>query len=186
MLKIKVCRPGPDDVESLHQFFRDVLQDTYAKEGLAHKGMDLDKTVSEKESFLEEDIASGGKKRYFLIAMDGEKVVGTAEFGPAGPTVIDCTDGELRDVTEVGTVYVHPAYQGQGVGTLMLNMICITLLGKGIKEFCLDSEFKNAQKVWERKFGKPAYRMKDYWGEGYDHMVWLKRIMDIPIIFMTV
>lgn len=183
MFKVEVRRPMPEDVEKLHRFFKEVLWDTYTKENLAHRVEDLERTIDEKKAFLEEDMASKGEKRYFLIAIDGDSIIGTAEYGPTGRTVMDCTKGELESIIEVGTIYVHPAYQGRGIGTLMLNMLCINLLGRGVKEFCIDSEFKNAQRVWKKKFGEPSYTIKDYWDKGHDHMVWRKRIKDLPINF---
>ncbi len=183
MFKLEVKRPGAEDVQKLHRFFKYVLEHTYSQEGIRHDTKRLDKEIEEKKTFLKEDMASKGEDKYFLIALAGSEILGTVECGPATPTVIECTDGELKDLTEVGTVFVHPDYQGRGVGTLMLNMICLTLLGRGIKEFCLDSGFKNAQRVWKRKFGEPVYTARDYWGKGFDHMVWRKPIGELPIVF---
>lgn len=183
MFKLEIRRPGDEDIQKLHRFFENVLKHTYDKEGLSRDTELLEKEIDEKRTFLKEDIASDGKDKYFLIALHKGRVIATAECGPATPTVIECTKGKLKDITEVGTVFVHPDYQGRGLGTLMLNMICITLLGRGEKEFCLDSGFKNAQKVWEKKFGKPEYVVKDYWGKGRDHKVWIKPIIELPITF---
>lgn len=183
MLNIEIRRPGYDDIEELNQFFTMVLMDTFAKEGLAYMTDEIEKEIEDKKIYLNEDIESNGEKRYFLIALDNEKIIGTIEYGPTGKLVINCTDGELKGVVEVGTVFVHPAYQKQGVGTIMLNMIYLTLLNRNIKEFCLDSGYKNAQKVWKKKFGEPNYILKDFWSEGYDHMIWRKLTSDMPIKF---
>jgi GNAT superfamily N-acetyltransferase len=183
LANIEIRRPQPGDVEKLYRFFELVLRDTFAKEGLAHLAEDLEREISDKKRILKEDIQSNGEKRYFLTAlMDGE-VIGTIEYGPTGQIILDCTKGELESVVEVGTVFIHPDYQRQGIGTLMLNAICLTLLGRNIDEFCRDSGYKNAQRVWRRKFGEPAYVIRDYWGEGFDHMIWRKHIKDLPIVF---
>jgi GNAT superfamily N-acetyltransferase len=183
LANIEIRRPGPGDIEKLYKFFELVLRDTYLKEGLAHLTEDLEKEIFEKKSILKEDLESNGEKRYFLTALIEGEVIGTIEYGPTGSIILDCTKGELEGVVEVGTAFVHPAYQRQGIGTLMLNSVCLTLLGRNIGEFCLDSGYKNAQRVWEKKFGEPAYVIKDYWGQGYDHMIWRKYIMDLPIVF---
>ncbi len=183
MTKIHIRRPQPGDVKKLHNFFELVVRDTFAREGLAHMTEDMEKEIFEKKSILKEDLESNGKKRYFLIALIDGEIVGTIEYGPTGSIILDCTRGELEGVVEVGTAFVNPSYQRQGIGTLMLNAICLTLLGRNIDEFCLDSGYKNAQRVWKRKFGEPAYIIKDYWGEGYDHMIWRKYIEDLPIVF---
>ncbi|MEH6980246.1 GNAT family N-acetyltransferase, partial [Bacillus pseudomycoides] len=105
------------------------------------------------------------------------------EFGPSSKLINNCTDGALKDLYEIGTVFVLPNYQRRGIGNLLLNAIFLTLLDKGIKEFCLDSGYTNAQEIWKKKFGEPNFLLKDYWGEAYDHMIWRKCINDIPIIF---
>jgi hypothetical protein len=50
---------------------------------------------------------------------------------------------------------------------------------KGIEEFCLDSGYKSAQKIWINKFGNPQYHLKDYWGKDADHMVWRIQVKDV-------
>ena len=139
MANIEIRRPQPGDVEKLHNFFELVVRDTFAKEGLAHMAEDMEKEIFEKKSILKEDLESNGERRYFLTALIEGEIVGTIEYGPTGPIILDCTNGELEGVVEVGTAFVHPAYQRQGIGTLMLNAICLTLLGRNIDEFCLDS-----------------------------------------------
>jgi hypothetical protein len=59
----------------------------------------------------------------------------------------------------------------------------LTLINKGINEFCPDSGYPNAQKIWRKKLGEPDYLLKDYWGPGHDHMIWRRSTHDIRIIF---
>lgn len=92
----------------------------------------------------------------------------------------------LKELAEIGTVFVKPDYQGQGIGNLLLNAMYLTLQSRGIEEFCLDSGYVNAQKIWKGKFGEPDYLLENYWGEGYPHMIWRKRISDISIIFRNI
>ena len=61
----------------------------------------------------------------------------------------------------------------------MFNAIFEELHRKGIKEFCFDSGYKSAQKIWMNKFGKPEYHLKDFWGKGEDHMVWRVNVQDV-------
>lgn len=48
----------------------------------------------------------------------------------------------------------------------------LTLQNRGIEEFCLDGGYTYAQKIWKKKFGEPNCLLKNYWGEGCDHMIW--------------
>jgi GNAT superfamily N-acetyltransferase len=89
----------------------------------------------------------------------------------------------LKELAEVGTVFVHPDYQKQGIGNLLLNVMVLTFQNKGIEEFCLDSGYTNAQKIWKKKFGEPDYLLEYFWGKGYHHMIWRRRISEISIMF---
>jgi len=185
LLNIEIRRPGLGDIEELNRFFANVITDTFAKEGLADMVYEIEKEIEDKKIRLNQDIESNGEKRYFLIALDSGKIIGTIEYGPVSELIINCTNGELKDVGEVATVFVDPAYQNKGIGTLMLNMIYLTLMNRNIKEFCLDSGYTRAQKIWKKKFGEPDYLLKDYWGEGYDHMIWRRQMKDIRLMFRT-
>ncbi|MBO1625495.1 GNAT family N-acetyltransferase [Bacillus arachidis] len=182
---VEIRRPIIDDFEELNQLFRTVIIDTFAREGLSELADDIENEIETKKQYLKCDFDSNGKNRYFLIAVDKRcnKIIGTIEFGPSSKIINSCTDNALKDLNEVGTVFVLPNYQRCGIGNLLLNAIFLTILGKGIKEFCLDSGYTNAQKIWKKRFGEPNFLLKDYWGEAYDHMIWRKYIHDMPIIF---
>lgn len=168
MHNVEIRRPRIGDYENLNQFFRIVITDTFAREGLA----EIENEIEDKKKYLKSDFDSNGENRYFLIALDDEKIIGSIEYGPASGLINKCTEGALKELIEVGTVFVRPDYQRQGVGNLLLNAMYLTLQNRCIKEFCIDSGYTNAQKIWMKKFGEPDYLLKDYWGEGYDHMIW--------------
>ncbi|MFD3449027.1 GNAT family N-acetyltransferase [Microbacteriaceae bacterium 4G12] len=172
-------------MEELNLFFSITIKDTFAREGLSELLDDIEKEMETKKQYLQCDFDSDGEKRYFLIAVDknSNKIIGTIEYGPASELINSCTDEVLKGLPEIGTVFVHPDYQRRGIGNLLLNAMFLTLLSKGIIEFCLDSGYKNAQKIWKKKFGEPDYLLKDYWGDGFDHMIWKRCTDDMPIIF---
>ncbi|CAG9613360.1 hypothetical protein BACCIP111899_02575 [Bacillus rhizoplanae] len=185
MCNVEIRRPRIEDIEELNQFFSTTIKDTFAKEGLSELVDDIEKEIESKEQYLKCDFDSNGRNRYFLIAVDKScnKVIGTIEYGPASQLINICTDRALKELYEIGTVFVLPEYQRRGIGTLLLNVMFLTLLNRDIKEFCLDSGYTNAQKIWKKKFGEPDYLLKDYWGEGCDHMIWKRRTDDMSIIF---
>jgi GNAT superfamily N-acetyltransferase len=170
--KVEIRRPRKEDIEELNQFFRIVITDTFAREGLAGLIEDIEAEIDSKKNYLQLDLDSKGKKRYFLIALAENKIIGTIEYGPASELIRDCTNGKLRNLVEVGTVFVHPDYQRQGIGNRLLGEMLQTLKDLGIVESCLDSGYRNAQTIWIKKFGEPDYLLKDYWGQGQDHMIW--------------
>lgn len=183
MNRIEICRPKSTDKQKLTQFFTTVIQDTFAKEGISLLHEDLKNELETKNAYLQSDFDSNGAERYFLIAKDGQEIVGTIEYGHSSELINRTTGGALRDVYEIGTVFVHPGYQRCGIGSLLLNTMLLTFLNRGIEEFCMDSGYASAQTIWTRKMGEPDYWLKDYWGEGSDHMIWRRKLKDVPIIF---
>lgn len=179
-----IRRPQKVDIEELDLFFSKVIKDTFEREGLSELKDDIKAEIENKNQYLRDDFDSLGKNRYFMIAIDTEynKVIGTIEYGPASELINICTNGAMKDLYEVGTVFVHPNFQGRGVGSLLLSVMFLTLLNRGIKEFCLDSGYNNAQKIWKKKFGEPDYLLENYWGEGADHMIWRRNTRDMSII----
>jgi len=172
LLKVEIRRPRIEDLEELHQFFRTVLTDIFAREGLAELVDDIEADIESKKKYLQMDFETNGEKRYFLIALAKNKIIGTITCGNANELIQECTNGTLRATIEIGTIYVLSEYQRQGVGNQLLAEMLKTLMARGIQEFCLDSGFKSAQSIWKKKFGEPEYWLKDYWGQGQDHMIW--------------
>jgi len=179
VLNVEIRRPRIEDTEELSDFFRLVVTDTFAKEGLSELIDDIEIEIETKKNFLKRDLDSNGVDRYFLIALYNNAIIGTIEFGPSSQLINSCTNGALKELIEVGTVFVHPDYQRRGLGNQLLNAMYITLQNKGIEEFCLDSGYTRSQKVWRSKFGEPDYHLKDYWGKGNDHMIWRVRVKDV-------
>ncbi|MBS4203067.1 GNAT family N-acetyltransferase [Lederbergia citrea] len=179
MINVEIRRPTAENIKELHYFFRIVIKDTFSKEGIGNKLDDIEDEINDKKKYLESDFESNGEKRYFLIALDNDKIIGSIECGPASELICKCTNNAFNNLMEVGTVFVHPDYQRNGVGNLLLNTMYFTLQRKGIEEFCLDSGYVRAQKIWKKKFGDPDYLLKDYWGEGFDYMVWRIKVNDL-------
>jgi len=179
--KIEIRRPRLADIEELNAFFKTVLIDTFAREGITNMDEDIKSEIETKGIYLNRDLDSNGENRYFLIALIEDKIIGSIEYGASSELIDKCTEGALKEIVELGTVFVHPNYQRQGVGNLLLNEMYKTFKEKGVKEFCLDSGYSNAQKVWKSKFGEPNYLFKDFWCKGNDHMIWKVRTSDILI-----
>ncbi|WP_075619351.1 GNAT family N-acetyltransferase [Paenisporosarcina indica] len=181
MLNIDVRRPGTEDRAELHEFFRMVITDTFLKEGIGDKWNDIEEEIKSKKVYLENDLVSDGENRYFLIASDGDKIIGSIEYGPASELICQCSNHEIKYLNEVGTVFVHPDFQGLGVGNYLLHNMYTAMQSKGIEEFCLDSGYTRAQEIWKKKFGTPNYLLKNYWDEGYHHMIWRIKVNDVLI-----
>jgi GNAT superfamily N-acetyltransferase len=108
------------------------ITDTFAREGLSGLIDDIEAEIQSKKNLLHMDFNSKGNKRYFLIALEENKIIGTIEYGPASELIQECTNGKLGNLVEVGTVFVHPEYQRQGVGNKLLAEMLHTLKALGI------------------------------------------------------
>lgn len=179
MQNIEIRRPDEQDIENINAFFSLVINDTYTKEGLEDRLLDIHEEIETKIGFLQSDLAESLNHRHFLIAFHEDKVMGTIEYGPPNEIIRNLPEDPYKDLVEIGSVFVHPAYQGQGIGSKLLHAIFLTLQEQGIKEFCLDSGYTKAKKIWLKKFGKPAHILKDHWGPGFDHMIWLASVSEL-------
>lgn len=182
-MRLEIRRPKAADVEAIHTFFRLVITDTFEKEGIADLHEDIEHEIASKHDYLHRDLESQGHHRYFLIAWMEGRIVGTIECGPSSSLIDESTGHALRDVVEVGTVLVHPELHGQGISSSLWSAILLTLQARGISQFCLDSGYRNAQRIWTRKFGEADYVLDHHWGEGQHHMIWSRQIEDTPITF---
>lgn len=179
MNTIEIRELHPKDIEHLHNFYRFVITHTFEKEGIAHLKDDIEREIETKKKYLEDAILYNGKKRYFLLAIVENQIIGSIEYGPVSPLIVKETNEEYQHLPEVGSLYVHPNYQKQGIGSKLLQGIFQVLKSKGIKEFCFDSGYKEAQQMWTNKFGNPNIFLKDYWGEGEHHMIWRRQVDNV-------
>lgn len=179
MKNIEIGRPKIEDTELINEFFQIVIKDTFEKNDISHLVDLIEEEIEYKRNCLNQDFESEGKSMYFLIAKEEEKIVGSIAYGPANDLINICTKDELKGVVEIGTVFVHPKYQQKGIGAKLINQMFIEFEKKGIEEFCLDSGYKTAQRIWIKRFGNPQYLMKDYWGKDDDHMIWRLKLKDV-------
>lgn len=115
-------------------------------------------------------------QHWFLIAeLEGE-VIGSISFGPSNDTIRELVPEQLDQVGELGSLYVRPDYQNQGIGSRLIAALLEELAKRGIDRFCLDSGYRQAQTRWRRKFGEPYKVAENHWGSGSDHVIWLCRV----------
>ncbi|ASA21310.1 GNAT family N-acetyltransferase [Paenibacillus donghaensis] len=183
MNKVEIRRPSVGDTGRLHQFFELVIRDTFTKEGIGDQLSVIEHEINTKKSLLKGCLNDPEGNRYLLAAFHENSLVGTIHYGPANALIIEGTQGTLADQVEVGSVYVHPEFQGQGLGSLLWSEIARALSSRNIKQFCFDSGYATAMRLWKRKFGEPDYILKDQWGPGKDHMIWSRKTGSVPIRF---
>ncbi|MDF2519806.1 MAG: acetyltransferase [Clostridia bacterium] len=173
-----ISNPTETDVKSAYLVFEVSIRDAFEKEGLGALEEDINREILNKKHMLDASLNLPDSGTYFLIAKLGDTVVGTISFGACGEDIRRCTDNQLQDIGELGSLYILPEYQGQGIGSALIKAMAAQLDKQGIERFCLDSGYKRAQKRWIRKFGTPCKIVEDYWGPGSSHMIWLCNVAD--------
>lgn len=176
--RVIVRRPRLEETAMIHEFFEMILRDTFERNGISDLTKLLEEEIQDKKQCIAQDFETGGTDRFFLLAEYKEQIIGSVEHGLANELLNKCTNNELKSMPEIGTVFVHPEYQREGVASLLLYRLFQELSNKGVAEICFDSGYKTAQKIWCKKIGNPEYFLKDYWDEGIHHMVWKAKVKD--------
>ena len=175
---ILIVKPTKKDIKSAYSVFEITITDAFEKEGLGYLKEDILKEIEYKKNLFTYSLENPDSNIYFLVAKIDDKVIGTISFGPCGSDIKKCTNNQLDGVGELGSLYVLPNFQDKGVGSALIYSMIKYLHELGVKQFCLDSGYKHAQRKWLRKFGEPYIIEKDYWGKDFDHMVWLCNVDD--------
>ncbi len=174
---IQIARPNPLDIPEIEAFFEFILTDTFERNGYFDLSALKDSEIKLKKEMIRMDLLTENPEHFFLVAkMEDGTIVGTIATGPANEDILECTQNAYEGIPEIGTLFIHPEYQKQGLGSEMIKEIEKYLQLKGHESYCLDSGYKLAQKTWTQKFGEPQYLIKDHWGEGADHMIWKVKI----------
>ena len=171
--EIYISKLNRENAEEALEVFKRTVPYAFEKEGLKHLTEDINNEVMHKKSLINDALNSKDLDILFLTAKLDDKIIGTISYGPVGEDIRNCTDGDLDKVGEIGSLFVLPEYQGMGVATKLISAMISELNKKDIERFCLDSGYRTAQKIWTKKFGAPYKTVKDYWGPGSIHMVWL-------------
>ncbi|MET3210681.1 UNVERIFIED_CONTAM: putative N-acetyltransferase YhbS [Paenibacillus sp. PvR008] len=169
---------APSDLEAADVVFESSITAAFEQEGLEALNDDMQHEIEHKKRLLRTSLSALNSDLFFLMAKHNHNVVGTISYGPCGEAIRKCTNDELEHVGTLGSLYVLPGYQGQGVGSALIRALMTRLKEMEVTHFCLDSGFKIAQIKWLRKFGAPYTIAKDYWGKDGDHMVWVCEVQD--------
>lgn len=176
--KLTISKLTPEDREAANRIFEMSITDAFEQEGLGDLREDIYQEIEGKRQLVEGSLSRANPDILFLLARLDGAAAGTISFGPCGEDIRVCTGGELNDTGELGSLYVLPQFQGQGVGSALIKSMAAWLEGQGIERFCLDSGYKRAQQRWLRKFGEPYKTVQDYWGLGNNHLIWLCNVKD--------
>lgn len=169
-MEIRIERPQYKEQEYIHDVFKSTIEKAFDDNGIAEKS-DLKREISNQMRALESDFESNGKENHFLVAKVDGAVVGTAAYGPVNSDITDNL-AVPKGAVEVKSVYVHPEFQGQGIGKLLFHGIVSQLANLEIQDFYLDCGYRVSQEFWENELGDATYCVKNKWGAGAHYKIW--------------
>ncbi len=172
MLNIEIVKLTKQDRALTHLLYKKVIPIAFENEGLGHYTEMIFDEIESKLQMIDDALDLNDPQIHFLIAKSKSEVIGAISYGPCGEDIKKCTNNTLGHLGELGSLVVLPQYQGGGIGSSLIKTMCLALHKQGITQFCLDSGYKLAQEKWRRKFGEPTLVVKDYWGEGFDQLIW--------------
>lgn len=173
-----IVRPTKSDIKSIYKVFDITIRNTFEKEGLSYLKDDIINEIENKKKLLNLALTTIDMNVCFFVAKIKDEVIGTISFSPCSDDIKKFTHNKIKNVGELGSLYVLPSYQDNGIASVLINELMEFLHVNGVQQFCLDSGYKQAQKRWIRKFGIPYKIVKDYWGIDNDHMIWLCEVKD--------
>lgn len=180
-MDIQILRPQPFEIKEIQQLFEKTVLNNFKQENLESIIEGAYKLVDELVSLLKFDFETHGKREFFLVAKVQNKIVGTIAYGKPNPSITENLKFDFNIIPEIKAVYVLPEYQSKGIGSQLFQQILSLLKENNIDKFCLDSGFKNAQRYWTNKLGKPICTLKNYWAKDVDHMIWMKKLNELTI-----
>lgn len=161
-----------NDLQGLDEFFELVLRDTFNKEGIGHLRSLLAEEIRNKQEQVRSVLTHAEERDLFLVALEEGAIVGTIAYVPCNAIICSLSNGRLENMGEVGTVFVRPDRQKQGIGRALRTAMDKELLKRGIHTYVLDTGYPGAQVYWHQQLGDPVIIAIDFWGEGKDHKVW--------------
>ena len=174
IMDISINKLTNEDFEAAYEVFKITIPYAFGKCDVELEKEDIKAETLNKKRLLQKSIAKD--EPVFFVAKHNNKVIGTIAYGPCSEDIKVCTNNEITDLGEIGSLFILPEYQNKGIGSALINYLMEYLKEKGIKEFCLDSGYDKAQKTWTKKFGKPYTVVKDYWAKDVDNMVWICKV----------
>ncbi len=172
--KLEIVRPSEESKEGICKFFKKMVKFAFEQNGI-FENYGVEEEYQYKVKTLEEDIKSKGKDRYYLFAFYENKPIASISCGKSNENMNKCSNGKTVGMVEIGGVFVDTEYQGKGLCTLMFDKMKEHLKTQGIKTYCLDCGYETVgQKMWTKKLGEADFKVKDFWGEGSLHMVWIR------------
>lgn len=158
------------DKENASALFEACLADLIRREGIDEPGL-LENEMERLNRVAAASLQYRDPCMY--IAESGGILLGTIAVLPPGPMAALHANAAEPDI-EIGCVYIHPDHQRKGVGHFLIRSAIAMAKESPASRFFLDAGFSSSRAYWTKKLGNPSIILKDYWGKGQPHAIWVK------------
>ena len=173
--KLLIRKAKLKDRDELEKLWDRVIQDAFIKEGTDEYHNPKDELAFKMEQF---DAALKELSSHYFCAFVDDKLVGTIAYGtPPNRGILRRTGDELKEMVEIGSLYIEPTLQKKGYGRRLLMFILEDLLNKGIHTVCFDSIIESSKQIWRKIFGEPKYQIPSKKHE-FVHMIWVVNVKE--------
>jgi len=157
-------------VADLERLFTETIADTFRKNGI-DSPEELRHEIEEKVALVRVTLDSPDRG-HFLVALADGRPVGVAGTFPVCRVIRDHLPALPEDQVELGAVYVHPAFQGQGIAPALVGRLVADLARRRVETFVLDCGYRTSQAFWRRLFGDPSVSFPSFFGDDQAYEIW--------------
>lgn len=171
-MELLIRRPTVPDLSKLHQFLELGLRHAFAMNGITGAETEITQAIEAKYKDMVRDVESVGQEQFHLLAFHAEQLIGCIGYGPPNSLITSHMEISVEGNWELKSAYVHPEFQGIGVGKTLLAEILKELRDRGRTQIYLDCGYGRSQPFWEKQFGVAIKTLLNYWGPEEHHMIW--------------
>lgn len=115
-----------------------------------------------------EELSGVPKRRKYIVAMDGDAIVGYAGIALAG------------DVADIHNIAVVPTFRRRGIATALLDQLEDWAVGKGVKALMLEIREGNAEALplYEKRGYRVISRRDNYYGPNIHALIMRRELSD--------
>lgn len=168
-----IRKPVSKDLAQLKHLFEKTIQKAFEADGYGDALDEIKREIQIKMKKVEDYLQDGSQTSAYLIAEHKGCVIGAISFGKIGEVTLENVPSDFPSEGELGSMYILPEYQGEGIARQMIEVLLRELHNNGIRYVSFDSGYKPAQEKWRKKFGDPYKIVENYWAEGVDLYIWL-------------
>lgn len=165
------------DVKAAKTLIKLVVTDSFVKQGVDIVARQT--VLHEQINLVQTKFDHFSKEHYhFLVAKSDNQLIGTIGFGPINePLKLALSQLALPNtaMTEIVSVYIHPDFQGKGVGSALLQAIFEQARQRDYQSFGLSTGYLQAKAFWSAKLGNPNVCLHKYFGNA-DCWVWIRKL----------